>query len=246
MSSSRPGGLSLIESLQRLIERTYDLRTGVTDIGRFLIGDDGFRCIYGALDEAGLIRDKVLQGGGGSPIASGASSGAARLLMRTRDEGLAVSLYLPDSLVACLERNDPTRGIDDGNVDAFNTLVEELDHFLVIADRWNTRGVVSLLDMELHANITKYLVLKMFVAKLRRTQRLASDDALWVRRQVFEAGEFVEPDPEVRSRYRDAARFGARYAAHLDAMPRTARLPELRRFHRMTPQEKVAHILAAA
>ncbi len=237
---------SLLEVLQGVIERTYDLRTGVTDIGRFVIGDEGFRRHYGRLDAAGLIRSKVAPPGAGIRLAAGARGGDARVLVRPRAAGLGISLYYPDSLVRCLERIDPTRRINDDNVDAFNTLVEELDHFLVLADRWRSGGVVSLLDLELHANVTKYLVLKMFVAKMRRVRRLTDGDVAWVRRRVFDAGEFVDPDPEVRARYRDAARLAARYTGALESMPVARRVTALRRFHRMTPQGKVAHILAAA
>ena len=38
---------SLIEQVQRLLERTYDLESGRVDVGAFLIGDDGYRRLYG-------------------------------------------------------------------------------------------------------------------------------------------------------------------------------------------------------
>lgn len=226
---------SLLERLQGIIERTYDLQTGVSDIGRFVIGDAGYRRIYGGLEKGGGMVHKV-----------GSAASGARTLLRQSDEGLAVSVYYPDTLVACLERNDPTRRLDDGNVDAFAVLVEELDHFLVIAERYRTDGVLSLLDLELHANVTKYLVLKMFVAKLRGVRCLARADGAWIRYHLFEKGEFADPDAEVRDRYREAARLAARYVSALDSLHAARRLPELRRFHRMPPQAKIAHINAAA
>ncbi len=249
---------SLLETLQQVIERTYDLDTGVTDIGRFVIGDQGFRAIYGRWHDVGLIRETVADPtsvvGSASraalPLsratAAGSASGTARTLVREQDGGLALSIYYPDSLVRCLEGNDPTRRLDDGNVDSFNTLVEELDHFLVIADRFRSRGVVSLMDLELHANVTKYLVLKMMVGKLRRASRLAPGDAVWVRQQVFDRGEFVAEDPQVRARYREASRLAARYVGALDDLPPASRIAALRRFHRMPPQAKVAHINAVS
>jgi len=234
---------SLLETLQRVIERTYDLDTGVNDIARFVIGDEGFRALYGRWHDAGLIRETVADP---PPAAAGSASGWARTLVRERDEGLALSIYYPDSLVRCLEGNDPTRRLDDGNVDSFNTLVEELDHFLVLADRFRSNGVVSLMDLELHANVTKYLVLKMFVGKMRGARRLAPEDAAWVRQQVFDRGEFVAADPGVRDRYREASRLAARYVTALDGMSPSARPAALRRFHRMSPQAKVAHINAVS
>jgi len=219
---------SLLENLQGLIERTYDLDTGVTEIGRFVIGDEGFRRIYGA-DPRG--------------VASAGSQGAgARTLVRQAGSGLAVSIYYPDHLVRCLERNDPMRRLDDDNVDAFCVLVEELDHFLVIAERYLSRGAMTLLDLELHANVTKYLTLKTFVARLRGVRRLSPADAAWVRFQVLEKGEYSDPDPEVRGRYRDAARLAGRYVRVLEGFDVPERIPELRRFHRLSPQAKIARI----
>ncbi len=226
--------VSLLEKLQGIIERTYDLETGVRDIGRFVIGDEGYRRRYGRLDAAGGIVSRV-----------GSVSTGARTLVRESDGGLAVSIYYPDSMVACLERNDPTRRLDAANVDAFTVLVEELDHFLVIAERYRSGGEMSLMDLELHANVTKYLVMKLFVGKMRRARRLGARDAAWIRFHLFDKTDFAEPDPEVRARYRDATRLAARYVRAVDAMPPAGALAELRRFHRMGPAAKVAHILRA-
>lgn len=229
---------SLLGSLQGIIERTYDLETGISDIGRYVIGDEGYRRLYGPLDASGGVVQSV-----GSTAAGGA--GARTLVRDAGGGGLAVSIYYPDRLIHCLERNDPTRRLDDANVDAFTALVEELDHFLVIAERYRNRGLMSLLDLELHANVTKYLVLKMFVGRMRRTARLSEADSAWVRFHLFDKGEFVEPDPDVRARYRDASRLASRYVRRLDAIPPAGRPSELRRFHRMTPQGKVAYIGAS-
>ena len=103
---------------------------------------------------------------------------------------------------------------------------------------------MSLMDLELHANVTKYLTLKMFVGKLRGASRLAPADAAWVRQQIFDRGEFVAEDPHVRARYREASRLAARYVGALDELPASERVAALRRFHRMPPQAKVSHINA--
>ena len=230
---------SLLERLQGLIERTYDLDTGVREIGRFLIGDEGYRRIYGAGALAGQVVEKV---GSAAPLSGPGNPGARTMVRQSNDGDVAVSVYYPDSLIDCLERNDPTRRLDDGNVDAFGVLVEELDHFLVIAERFRSGGVMSLLELELHANVTKHLVLSHFVARLRGARRLAPSDAAWIRWHLFDKGEYSDPDPAVRARYRDASRLAARYVRWLQARPASARARDLRLFHRMTSQEKIACI----
>lgn len=232
-----PTDRSLLTSLQGIIERTYDLQTGISDIGRYVIGDEGYRRIYGPLAAGGGVVEKV-----GTAAASPGAPGARTLVRHGVTGTLALSIYYPDSLIECLERNDPTRHLDDDNVDAFAAFVEELDHFLVIADRHRSNGVISLLDLELHANVTKYLTLRMFVGRLRRATRLSAGDSSWIRFHLFEKGEFAQSDPEVRARYYDASRLASRYVRQLDTMQPSQRPCELRRFHRMTPQEKIGHI----
>ena len=237
---------SLLEQLQGVIERTYDLDTGVRDIGRFVIGDEGYRNLYSESSQAGQLIEKVgsAETGGTNARAgtrTGARTGARTMVRQSGDGAMAVSVYYPDSLIDCLERNDPTRRLDDANIDAFGVLVEELDHFLVIAERFRSRGVVSLLDLELHANVTKYLAMSLFVARLRRAASLTPGDVEWIRWHLFDKGEFSDPDPDIRGRYRDAARLAARYVSALEMVPSGHRLCELRRFHRMAPQAKIAH-----
>ena len=232
---------SLLCRLQGVIERTYDLETGIGDIGRFVIGDEGYRRIYGPLAAGGGVIEKV-----GAARDPSVPHGARTLVRQEGSGTLALSIYYPDSLIECLESNNPTQRLDDGNVDAFATLIEELDHFLVIADRHRGNGVMSLLDLELHANVTKYLMLRMFVGKLRRASRLSAGDSKWIRFHIFEKSEFAQADPDVRARYRDASRLASRYVSRLDTMALSGRPRELRRFHRMTPQEKIGHIAALA
>jgi hypothetical protein len=217
---------ALILRLQRLIELTYDLETGVRDIAPFIIGDEGFTRLYAARP---LVR-----------VIGSAPRETATTLMREENGALRVCLYYPDRLVENLESHDPTRRLTDENVDDFATLVEELDHFLTIADRHRTGAEISLLELELHANVTKALMLELFVARMRG--RLAAAERAWVRHHLFHKIEYREEDSAVRSRYRDAASLAVRYLDHLLAVPAAGRPAELRRFHRRTHHEKLSQI----
>ena len=121
---------ALIQHLQRLIERTYDLNTGIDDLAPFIIGDEGFARLYASRS---LVR-----------VVGVTAPGTASTLMREVDGALRICLYYPDRLVENLESNDPTRRLAEENIDDFATLVEELDHFLTIADRHRTGAPVSL------------------------------------------------------------------------------------------------------
>jgi len=141
-----------------------------------------------------------------------------------------------------LERHDPARALGDDNVDDFATLVEELDHFLTIADRHRSSGTTSLLELELHANVTKALTLETFIARLRGVPRLSAPDRAWVRHHLFTKNEYREEDPEVCARYRDAASLAVKYLDHLHTMRPAERPKELRLFHRRTHHEKLSQI----
>jgi hypothetical protein len=227
-------GEPLLVQLKRLIERTYDLDTGLSDIAPFIIGDEGYERFYAGRP----ILQKVEAGS-----ARGASSAqTARTLLREGDAGLRVALYYPDRLVENLERRDPARCLGDDNVDDFATLVEEIDHLLTIADRHRASASISLLELELHANVTKALTLETFVARMRGAARIASSDRIWVRHHLFDKNEYREEDPEVGARYRDAASLAVRYLDFLRDLPPADRPKELRLFHRRTHHEKLAQI----
>lgn len=208
-------GPSLLDSVHGLLERTYAMRSGIGNAAAYLIGDRGLRELFGS---------------GGGPVASvrGASECGARTLLRETTEGLRVCVYFPDALIRCLEAHPPQRGIGANNVDAFATFVEEIDHLLVVAERLTLGRPISLFELELHANVSKHLVLTRFLAG--RGSRLNAAQRIWLRRCLF-GGKYCDEDALVAARYRDAARWAVRL---LDAAVRFApaqRLEHLRRFH---------------
>jgi len=262
------GRLSLLHQLERIIERTYDLETGIRDISPFIIGDEGYTRLYdgrevarrigsgcrspsgpGHRAPARLDHPLAAEGHGAAPCIAAESLRAAagdpvgaRTLLREEGGGLKICLYYPDRLIDNLERHDPARSLSERNVDDFATLVEELDHLLTIADRHRAGAEISLLELELHANVTKELVMRLFVARMSGKSRLQEDESSWSRHHLFDKIEFREDDPEVQARYRDAASLSVRYLDSLHSLPAADRPRELRRFHRRTHHEKLADI----
>ena len=213
---------SLLGTVQGLLTRTYALEAPLDAIERYVIGDAGLARLYDAAAGA-----SVRSAGDG-----------ARLLLREDGGTLHACLYFPDALIRDLERRPPQRGVDDGNVDAFAVFVEEIDHLLVAAERAKAERSVSLLELELHANVSKYLVLARFLGG--RAPRLGAARRAWLRHHLFEKPVFSDPDPEVRARYVDAGRHAARFLKTLDGVTPPRRLERLRRFHRQDLGGKVA------
>jgi hypothetical protein len=208
-------GASLLESVQSLLERTYRMRSGVLDVGRFVIGDEGLRTLYAG-------RTIV-------PTVEASSPAGAKTLVRECEEGLHACIYYPDELIERLETHPPQQGVDERNVDEFATLVEELDHLLVVAERASDGRPTSLFELELHANVSKHLVLARFLSRGGRP--LGALRSTWLRYHLFHKGVPGGEDESVRERYHEASRWALRLLDAAARQPLARRVAALRSFH---------------
>ena len=206
MTQGRP----LVEVIRSIIQRTYGLTQVIGEVGPYIVGDQGFSKLYG-----------------GSPDPSG--EGGARLLVRHSGDHVRAVVYYPDALVRHLERFNPILGLGDVNIAGFATLVEEIDHLLTLASRASEGRSVTLLELEHHANVTKYLTVLHFLGK--QTGRRKVDEGLkhWARHHLFE--RYSGRDGVEEARYREAARLAWRYLKSLEGLPIEKRRAEIRSFH---------------
>ncbi len=220
--------ISLLETVQGLIERTFLFDSGLVELAPFIVGDRAWR--------------RMVHGwAAGQPrVGSGSESGAVTFVRET-SEGVRAGIYFPDPLIECLEAFPPQRGIQAENVAAFATFVEEIDHLLVLAERVRLGRPVSIFELELHANVSKYLVLGRFLAG--RSGRLDPGARLWLRREVFGEARFQDDDPVIRERYREAARWSIKLLEAVERREPETRLRDLRAFHWADGQRKL-HLIA--
>ena len=218
MSSRR----SLLATTQALLERTYGIPEGLVLAERFVIGDRGLRDLYAtrSAHQAGSLEGQ-----------------GARLLVREVPGGARACVYFPDAMIRALERQPPWHGVGEANVDPFATRVEEVDHLLYVADRAAAGRSVSLFELELHANVSKWLVVGRFVTGHRR--RLTDRERVWLRWHLFLKHRFVEEDAAIRERYRDATRHALRFVDGLQRARPSRRLGLLRSFHDATASDKL-------
>ena len=87
---------SLLELTQGLIERTYGMSRVVHDVGRYVIGDHGYRRLYAGVPQV--------------TVPTHAETTEAKTLVRETDQGLRVCVYYPNALIRSLEglRGMPT------------------------------------------------------------------------------------------------------------------------------------------
>jgi hypothetical protein len=212
----------LVEVLKSLIERTYDIPPLVGDLAPFIVGDAGFRRLY-----AGDAVETRWVG--------------ARVLVRESSDTLRAVLYCPDSLVRHLERFNPLHGIGDVNVREFGVLVEEVDHLVMLASRAAEGRQVTLLELEHHANVTKYLAVMHFLGRQTGRRRVAEPLRHWARHHLFE--RLSREEGATERRYREAARLAWQYLRLFERLAPEQRPSEIRAFHRR-PFEEILHLVS--
>jgi hypothetical protein len=160
-------------------------------------------------------------------------------------QGVRLGLFIDRDVLARLARRDPLEALDEDNLPDFCTALEGVSHFHYLV--WSVaRGRnVSLLELELQAEVDKYATA---VALLTRQQCGRFPGTLHSR--LFHAVSFLPQLDEIsRRRYQEANRHAARFCRSLEEKflrPRRQRpelwLAELRRFFRRGHQEKIRQL----
>jgi hypothetical protein len=222
---------TLFSEVQRLFERTY-AQVGI-NLEDCLI--DRQRC--GQLSRAAGASAREL-------------SELARTFLRRADDQLYVGIYYSRWLIEQLERHDPRRGISDANIRCLISFVEEINHALHASLQFQ-RGVREIAsedfsrNLELQAQVDTYLVLLLFIAFFRKTQKVSRTDRRWLRFHLFSSQNASGySDPNLRGRYLETSELAARYTFYLDALNGARRVDEIRVFHALDYQDKKQHILA--
>ncbi len=90
-----------------------------------------------------------------------------------------------------------------------------------------------------------YLVLLLFVAFFRKSQRISRTDRRWLRFHLFAmADPGAYADPNLRGRYMETTQLAARYTRYLDTLNGLRRVDEIRKFHSLGFDDKKLLILA--
>jgi hypothetical protein len=198
-----------------------------------------------ALDEAPAVDDFIRP-----------TDGAAReaLLVRHSDGEVEVALHLPREAIA--------RG-RHGTFDEICQIVEGVSHFLYVAERARRELPTTQLELELQAEVDKYVLLVYSGLEVEIEpqgghgfagaphRRFEPARAAKIRAYLFEQVTFADPPgTETGDRYRIANDLAARFAGRLEAdFARRGRYAEmlaaLRRFYAAGQAEKIALARAA-
>lgn len=152
------------------------------------------------------------------------------LLLRENEDGLEIALLLP-------ELHD--HELAPGPSDAWLQIAEGVSHFVYVAERARTGLPATLLELELQAEVDKFVLLALVTHP--------TPDPHVLHESLYENVRYLHPaDSELGGRYRMAndlaARFVARLVTRRDVV---STLATLRRFYRAGQAEKI-HLARAA
>lgn len=207
----------MLGRVQKGLEKLYRI-DATPEVGDFLV-DEALR------DALGVVRRPREQ-----------------LLLRQEGGELAVGLYVDAAALANLASDDPTSRLHDGNLQDFLLVVEGVSHFVYMTWRASADLAVSALELELQAEVDKYVTCLLGCDSLDLRQTL--------RRRLFEYFEFhADLEPDELARYKVANRAAHRYSGRLERLVRERRigvmLQELRAFYRQPLGGKMALTRAA-
>jgi hypothetical protein len=206
----------VVRQLQSLLAGIYDVPLS-QDVAQFLLTD----------------RSEL-------PGALPAAHTDEQLLVAEDADGVSIGLFLDPAVLARLAAANPLEALHGGNLADYWTALEGVSHFVYVA--WNAAQdrPVSLLELELQAEVEKYVVrfclLRRFRAELHRVlfEHARIDPGL--------AGDRV-------GLYRRANQYAARFCRRLGRLLRPAGaqaqagvMAELRRFYRLPNAKKLRHI----
>ena len=222
---------TLFTQIQKLFERTYAQ-----------VGINLEDCL---IDRTRCAQLSILAGKSAREL-----SELARTFLRRAGDQLYVGIYYSRWLIEQLEQHDPRAGLSNRNIRSLIMFVEEINHALHAALQFKSgaREVASedfARNLELQAQVDTYLVLLLFVAFFRQTQRVSRTDRRWLRFHLFAAenpGAFRSTN--LRSRYLESTELAARYTEFLDTLNAMRRLEEIRAFRSLDYGAKKQRILA--
>ncbi len=214
----------VLQHMQALLEQLYDAPVEhrvddflVTDRGQLarLIGPEA----RGGADEQGFVVQE--------------------------EEGVRVGVFIDESVLDRLQRCDPWHSLEEDNLHDYCTALEGVSHFHYLMWSLSRRRDVSLLELELQAEVDKYA---SAVALFTRQRDGRFPDGLHAR--LFHAVSFLPAlDELARRRYEEANRHAARYCRSLEQRFLRVRrrrpelwLAQLRRFFRCSHQEKIRQL----
>ena len=210
-----------LNAIQDLLQRIYDVAIPQS-VEDFLVTD---RIVADHLDSA-----------------NASSRCDERLLVAEEGADLSLSLFIDEQLLQRLTEDDPNTCLHDDNLSNFCVALEGVSHFLYLVHHAHEQRPVTLLELELQAEVDKYVG----VCSTLDLQGAAPAPRNLLRRLFSEVSFDQQLDAQALARYKGANAFAQRYCEHLEqtylAKSPLALIQELRQFYQLTQAQKLRHI----
>tara|TARA_R110002096_G_scaffold77896_8_gene183406 strand:- start:44444 stop:45079 length:636 start_codon:yes stop_codon:yes gene_type:complete len=210
----------MLSQLQRGLEALYRL-DAETEVGHFVIDEE-------ARAAAGVAR-----------------SPREQLLLQEDDDGLSIGLYLDAEVLQNVRGQQASALLDGKLFGDFIMMLEGVSHFVLVAHRAGRNQQVSALELELQAEVDKYVTCLLSHDDTRgRSEKL--------RDRLFKQIEYdADLEPHEQERYRVANNNALSYSESLERRyvargQVSEMLVELRKFYRLGLRGKMQHIRQAA
>jgi hypothetical protein len=174
-----------------------------------------------------------------------ARSSDEQLLLAQEGDTLNMTLFIDRAVLERLAKRDPQSALTHENLADWLTAAEGVSHFVYVA--WNTGfdKPVTLLELELQAEVDKYVLGAWLLAR-QNAGRFPRE----LHRALFQRAHVdARAAGDRAGMYHTASRYAARFCRRVGALlERTRRsatresLAELRRFYRWGGARKLAHI----
>ncbi|MBM5812419.1 MAG: hypothetical protein FJ191_10720 [Gammaproteobacteria bacterium] len=194
------------------------------------------------------VEDFVVTDRGLLPAACRGAPGDEQLVVAAGDDELGLALFLDPALLRRLQARDPSDGLTQDNVADCWAALEGISHFLCVAHHAAHDREVSLLTLELQAEVDKYVGSLLLLRRHDPRRFPAELHTLLFRKARIDPLLAGTREPL----YRRASGYAARFCALLEPALRRGRagahgaFAQLRRFYRMSDTAKLRHIDALA
>lgn len=163
------------------------------------------------------------------------------VLLQQDDDGLALSVFLSEDLLERLRDCDPISRLRSDQLADLWVVLEGISHFNYIAWCAGRNRNISLLELEMQAEVDKF-VCALLLALSQGETEMAQNMHGWLFDDVTFNRALTKSQ---RQRYSLASNYAARYCHGLQsrlAKHRERELGELRKFYRLTKNDKISQI----
>ncbi|MBI3599403.1 MAG: hypothetical protein HY097_02020 [Nitrospinae bacterium] len=216
----------MLSHIQKIIEKIYGVETFI-NVEDYVI-EEPLSC--------STRREPRLK------IKSPSSKGC--LFISQNGDDLEIALYLDKETISNLSGHNVLQDFHRKDISDFFLATEEVSHFIYAVWSAIHRRQITILEMELQAEVDKYITAIFYSGSINKGKIPAKD----IKRCLFE-DSILQPDlqSEEKERYKSASRLAMNYCHHLESNylkknDISSMMRDIRHFYRLGQNGKISRI----